>query len=368
MSKRVLAWALAATAMAATAAGCVVEVTFTPLGSQASAEGAWLINGAAANATSCSANGISAVSVVFLDGGAEFTFNQFVFDCADGSFNTGTTPVLGIGSYLAKWRYTFTDGSHADTGTFTFDVDGLTSHVVFVTGDVTSTPTFNPMGADFSVDGMWTLNGTAPTTPTCNTAGIANVRMVFFDGTVMHDYAQLTFPCADGGFDSRPDKIFAYGNYTTRWQALSSSGAVIAEGPMTPLVVASPIGHTTLQPVNFLVTPPTSLTINLTYDIDPSSTMNDTDCATAGVVNIGYALRDASTAIIGEDHRSSLVACTSSLLYEAPILSSGEYSILVEGYDSADVKMWTQTCTDLIVADGEQAVYNCALTLQASGG
>lgn len=368
MSKRVLAWALAATAMAVTAAGCVVEVTFTPLGSQASAEGAWLINGAAANSASCSAAGISAVSVVFVDGGSEFTFNQFVFDCATGSFDTGSTAVLGIGSYVAKWRYTFTDGTHADTSTFTFDVDSATAHVVFVTGDVTTGSTFNPMGTDFSVDGMWTLNGTAPTTTTCNSAGIANVRMVFFDGTVMHDYAQLTFPCADGGFDTRPDKIFAYGDYTTRWQALSSSGTVIAEGPMTPLVVASPIGHTTLQPVNFLVSMPTSLTINLTYDIDPSDTMNDTDCSTAGVVQIGYALRNAATTIVGEDHRSDLVACSASLLYEEPVLSAGTYSILVEGYDSVGVKMWTQTCTDLIVADGEQAEYNCALTLQASGG
>ena len=47
---------------------------------------------------------------------------------------------------------------------------------------------------------------------------------------------------------------------------------------------------------------------------------------------------------------------------------TGTYSILVDGYDSAGEKMWTTTCIGLAVNDNEQATYNCALDLQASGG
>lgn len=350
---------------AVTASACVVEVNFSPLGADFSVDGSWQVNGAVPSASSCSAAGISDVELVFFDGTTEFVFDTF--PCADGSFDTRPSKVLAFGSYTTRWRAIGATGNIIASGDMTPLVVTNQTHVTLAPVNFVITPTFSPLGTDFSVDGMWTINGAAPTTSSCNAAGIATVRFVFYDASMtLYNYTDFTFACADGGFDSRPNKILAWGNYTTRWQALNGSGTVVGEGDMTVLNVTNQT-HVTVQPVNFTVAATTRMAINLTYDINPSSTMEDTDCATAGVVSIGYALRDAASTIIGPDHRSDLVACTDQLVYEEPILSSGTYSILVEGYDSASVKMWTVTCTDLIVADNESVTYNCPLTLSASG-
>ncbi|MBK8172151.1 MAG: hypothetical protein IPK60_17650 [Sandaracinaceae bacterium] len=368
MTKRFLTWMTATALMATVAAGCVVEVTFTPLGSDFSVDGSWQINGATPTTSSCADAGISEVQMLFFDGSTQFVFDTFA--CTDGSFDTRPTKVLAFGSYTTQWRALNAAGGIVATGEMTPLVVTNQTHVTLAAVNFVVTPTFNPLGSDFSVDGMWQINGTAPTTPLCASAGIATVRMVFYDAAMtMHSFEGFTFACADGGFDSRPTPVLAYGSYTTRWQALDGTGTVIAQGDMTPLVVTNQT-HVTLQPVNFLVTIPTTtrLTINLTYDIDPSSTMSDADCATAGVATIGYALRNAATTIIPPDTRSSHVACTSQLVYEEPTIVAGTYSILVDGYDALGEKMWTVTCTDLTVDDNEQATYNCALDLQASGG
>jgi hypothetical protein len=84
------------------AAGCVASVRFDPVGSAATVEGAWLLDGAAPSSESCAARSITHVRVRFFEPDDPEVFRDhpdLVFPCEDGSFDTRPQAVLASGAW-----------------------------------------------------------------------------------------------------------------------------------------------------------------------------------------------------------------------------------------------------------------------------
>ncbi len=365
MMRRSLMVSLALAAMVLS--GCVVTVdVWSPIGTDASASSTWTLNGAVPTVGACAAAGISSVEVQFsnrLD--SPVIPPEFVFDCADGGFNLSN--VLAAGTYDV--HYIVRRGAA--------DFVGPTQSLNFVTGSTTAipsidittgTPVFNPKGSDFTMDGMWTINGGAATTATCGAAGIARVQLVIQQAGETYTEDGFIFDCAGGGFDTRtlsPQIAFTWGSYMTFWRALNAAGDNIGMSSAYPLIVNSPITHSTLLTADFVVAPAASLTLNLSYDTVVGGTMSDTDCAGAGVATIFYTLRDitgGASTIVSESGAAG-VACGSQIVFDSAIITGGHtYSVYVEGADSGGVKHWSGMDSTLDVGPSEQAIYNLALT------
>jgi hypothetical protein len=348
--------------------GCVVTVEpWTPIGSDASATGSWTVNGQPASPGVCDAAGVNSVALRFSDGfGASVIPPQFVFDCADGGFNLPN--VLAAGTYTATWIIdTNTGAVTSDAGTFTVSF-GDTAN--FSPIDITTTPAgFNPKGSDFTMDGMWTINGGPATTATCAAAGISNVQLVIQQAGETYTEPGFIFSCAGGAFDTRtltPQIRFTYGNYMTFWRALDATGANIGMSSPLPLVVGAPITHSTLATADFVVATPESLTINLTYDtVSGSGVMADTDCAGAGVSTIFFTLRDVTGGLPGTVVRETTaagIACTGQLVFDNTVVMGGRtYGLYIEGANAAGLKQWMAGDNTLSVSAGTPEFYNIAL-------
>lgn len=86
-------------------AGCVASVDFDPVGTGATVEASWTIEGAAASAESCAARSITHVRVRFFDPADAEIFRDhpdLVFACAGGSFDTRPDPVLKSGEWTLR--------------------------------------------------------------------------------------------------------------------------------------------------------------------------------------------------------------------------------------------------------------------------
>ncbi len=364
--RRSLVGSLALAAMVLS--GCVVTVdVWSPIGTDASATGSWTLNGAVPTISACDAAGVNSVEIQFsnrLD--SPVIPAEFVFDCADGGFNLSN--VLAAGTYDATYIVRTNTGTVTGaTSSFTVGIGDIATFAPF--DIVAGTPVFNPKGSDFTMDGMWTINGGAATASACSAAGIANVQLVIQQAGETYTEPGFIFSCAGGGFDTRtlsPQIAFTWGSYMTFWRALDSTGANIGMSSPLGLVVNSPITHSTLATADFVVAPPTaSLTLNLSYDTVVGGTMSDTDCAGAGVATIFYTLRDitgGASTIVSESGAAG-VACGSQIIFDSAIITGGHtYSVYLEGADAGGVKHWSGMDSTLDVGVGEQAIYNLALT------
>lgn len=367
LSKMVMLLALAASAIA----GCVVEVTFTPIGNDFSLSGTWTLNGAAPTAAACNAAGIARVGVIFIDGGVKYRFNEFEFPCSQGSFDTRPRLVLADGVYQTQWQAYNASGAEITGMSMTplpLDTTALVpgahinlAPVNYVTGNV-----FNPIGDEVSIAASWTINGVTPTVSLCAAAGIDEVGIAFYDAGIKYTFNELRFPCEQASYDSRPNRILRRGAYTTQWLAYDSAGNELTAmaGTMLPLDVSmSTITHANLAPANYVVDLPESLTINLAWDTNPDPvTMADGTCATAGVDTMTYRIFNTGTGvnIPGQVQLTAPGVACEDMHIVMPI-DPGSYTIFFEGYDGG-VKKWSVMggmCDGLDVADGEQAEYNC---------
>ena len=366
MMHRSLVGALALAAMVLS--GCVVEVTstvWTPIGTDASATGSWTLNGAVPTAGACDAAGINSVELEFdnhLD--PAVIPRQFVFSCEAGGFNLPN--ILAAGTYTATWVLSTSTGTvRVAAGDFTVAV-GDTAN--FTVDFVTSTPVFNPRGSDFTMSGMWTINGGVADATTCAAAGIAGVQLVIQQAGETYTEPGFIFDCAGGGFDTRtlaPPIRFTWGSYMTFWRALAADVTNLGMSSALPLIVDSPTTHATLATADFVVATPESMTINLTYDtVAGPGVMSDTDCAGAGVATIYYTLTDitAGGSTIVSESPAAGIACTGQIVFDHTIVTGGHtYSIYLEGADAAGVKRWNAMDATLDVAAGTAEFYNIAL-------
>jgi hypothetical protein len=92
---------------------------------------------------------------------------------------------------------------------------------------------FSPFGDEVSLEGSWQIDaGEGPVAAdagSCDRAGVAQVRLDISesqgDGQVLGpDF--VTFPCAQGSFDTRPDAVLDAGEYRARLTALDGEGEV----------------------------------------------------------------------------------------------------------------------------------------------
>jgi len=357
--------ALAAMALA----GCVVEVSvWTPIGTDASARGTWTVNGATASAGTCDAAGINSVEIQFSNRfDSPVIPPQFVFDCADGGFNLSN--VLAAGTYDAT--YIVRTNTRVITATPSSFTVSFGSEAIFDNYDiiVSTTPVFNPKGDDFTMDGMWTINGGAATAATCTAAGIDAVQLVIQQAGEIYTEPGFIFPCAGGNFDTRtlaPPIRFTFGSYMTFWRALDASDTNIGMSSPLALIVNAPITHSTLATADFVVAPLESMTINLTYDTVVGPTMSDTNCAGAGVTAIFYTLTDITGGLPGTvvaETAAAGIACTGQIIFDDTVVMGGRtYSIYIEGANAAGQKNWNAMDATLDVAVGTPEFYNIALT------
>jgi hypothetical protein len=329
--------------------GCVVEVNFEPIGGDVSVDGAWTINGGAANATSCNAAGIQTVRLQiceFVDGDC-YTASSLQAACSAGGFTTA--PFLLADTYALRWQAIGTDGTISN---------GEWQTVTAPAGSTIETSVnFAPALPDEdTLDGTWTIGGQPANATSCADAGIMNVRLAFHtndQGTAL--FRDFTFPCSAGGFDSRsgmgptlPDNMFY-----SQWQALDAAGNVLATSELPLLELdTSAIDHATLATVDFPAADP-MLVINIRYQLLGGA--EDGTCDDAMMQDSGYMflLRTSTGTLVSLS--PPITTCVNQV--ELPDLPADTYSLEIAGMATDGTKYGT-TCGGLAYESGV-TMYDC---------
>jgi len=118
--------------------GCIVPVSFDPVGAAASMEGSWTIDGAPPSAASCEAAEVSYVRIRFFRDEVHRDHAQLAFDCESGSFDTRPELVVGDGEWVIAPLAIRADGSEVARGelqTFDTRVEGG-DHIVVAPFDI----------------------------------------------------------------------------------------------------------------------------------------------------------------------------------------------------------------------------------------
>ena len=355
----------------ALAAGCTVEVDFDPQGTDVSLSGSWTINGQPASVATCDAAGIDFLGLGFFNDGSSHFYGDdpedpdevsLIFPCADGDFSTG--PVLEFGRYDVQWQAFERDeeGRLRQLGVrgerFTLDARSESRVVLAPVDFVTDAVDFDPRGVDASLEVDWDVDAAAPTETSCADADIANVQIVFYaeddtafaNGVIIDEIA-----CAEGKYNSMPENVVAEGRYMTSLVAVDAENNVVGEStPLLLVVDASLNTHYRLQKWDFAAP---SLRLALTWDIDPTKTMEGADCTEAGVDEFSYRL------YLGEEEelvdQSEMLDCTQELVIEG--LEPGEYTINIDAENAAGA-IWMGTCEGLVVENGVE-MYNCEVDM-----
>lgn len=95
-------------------AGCIVSVEFDPVGTAASMEATWTVQGAPATEDSCGE--IRFVRIRFFDGDEHRDHPDLVFDCAAGGFDTRPERLVASGAWTVAPIAIRPDGSEVDRG------------------------------------------------------------------------------------------------------------------------------------------------------------------------------------------------------------------------------------------------------------
>ncbi len=343
----------------ATAAGCTLTIAFDPRGVDVSLDGQWLINGGTADATSCAAAGIDRVQLVFYDGSVAYEFSDFNFACAAGGFDTRPGGALDHGRYQTAWIAYAADGTNvAESDPIPLDVSSFSvDHATLATVDFTvGTTGFDPRGDVGTLTASWTINGGAADATSCGAANIDHIDFVLYDSTdtgYTNGVTVASTDCAGGAYNSGAP-ILAAGSYLTSIIAVDASGSDVAsyESP-SPFVVTTP-GTYMLMAVDFTVA--NEMVVNLLWGTDM------TDCATAGVDSILWALNDSTT--MSEVLSDSGATCSSvgdQLTFSD--LPAGTYELFVDAESSDRLMKWQGTCTMLVHGGGTTPPYDCVYNL-----
>lgn len=256
--------------------GCIVEITFDPIGTDASMAGQWTINGAAPTQASCDALGVSHVRVRFYDGTRGVDHPGLVFPCAQGSFDTRPDAVVADGVWTAALIAVDASGTAIGTAPQqTFDT-------LAVGGHITLTPVnFEAASTVTTLAGAWTINGAAPTAASCAELGATEIHVQFLDGSGTPGDDTLKLPCADGNFSEPMDP----GAYNVRVVAVDATSGVIDMA--APQAVTLTQGMTTnLTTVNFdrpgFDPTGTDASYKLTWRIGGSTATIAEQCAAVG--------------------------------------------------------------------------------------
>lgn len=209
----------------AAASGCVVEVTFDPIGGDVAVDGSWTIDGGPATVESCATAGITDIELQIFDSvrNVSYTDGTLRGACEDGGFTTG--PFLLADTYRLQWvaydgirevgRSGFQSVSAAPGDTILADVDFLSPE-----------PAFDPTGGDVSLDVTWTIGGGVADAGTCAANGITDVEVLIWNqaGTMFFSDPALRVGCANGAFVTDP--FLLPGTYQLQFAARGAGGTV----------------------------------------------------------------------------------------------------------------------------------------------
>jgi len=349
---RILNVALAA----ALAAGCVVEVTFDPIGGDAAIDGSWTINGEAPTAANCNALGIADVQLqIYEQFGSEFyTDSTLRASCATGSFTTG--PFLVADTY--RFRWTALDSSGAIIGMSGFETVTVTrGGTATLVNDFTDGMMmgFDPRGTDVELIGEWLINGGAADAVTCDSVGLSTVVLRIYnqDETESFDF---DFDCAVGGFAAGAGPVLAAGSYNSQWLGLAVDDTVLGETDTAPLVVTGPTA--TLLTPDFALDPigfdPRGSDVTLAGEWLLNGFVADaTYCDNAGIATIALRIYDATgTESFDFDFNCADGGFDTSAAGSDPILALGTYTYqwLALQSDETIVGMTDEIALDATIA------------------
>ena len=352
---------------AAALSACHIDATVDLFG-DFQLTGTWTIDGQPGDVTNCTAAGIDKIRLVeSTPSGLYFPSTALMtYDCEDGGFATASY-TLDYGTYTLRWEAL--DGNS--------NIIAMTDVAPFTVSSPTATyalPAFaleTQAPGDFNLTGTWTVNGSAADAIICAAADIETVRLVPVSMPSGATIPSLSFDCSAGSFDTAPT-LLVYGTYQFRWEALDSSGAIVATQMNPDLVVTN---QSTAGVMAFPIEwTPTSLTLNFTYDSTPGSTMTDATCEMVSVHKVYYRLwkQTAEGVYVGGTDIVSLldtgegIDCTNSVFFGPPsiALEPGFYSIYAEASildGSTEDKIWMGQANDLEVSAGTMELYNVVL-------
>lgn len=311
---------------------------FNPVGSDATVETSWTIDGAAPSSASCNALGISDVRVAFQNGATWFEHPDLVFPCSVGGADTRPTTVLRAGNWTMQVQALDSTGAIIAQGMSATLAVTPGSHVIMDNIDFTG-GAFNPLGSDATVEGSWQLNTRSPNADSCYALGIDRVRFVLFaasDVAFENGIVAFQAQCDTGRLDSRPMPVIRAGRYLWALEAIDSTGALVTEySEMTPLDIPA-ASHVLLPLVDFQF--PTTLTVGLDWQAGVAGAY--TTCSGAGVATYSYTLRRGDGSIVATADARPCADLISFNATDTAGFTPDNYALYFEGFNGAGRKQW----------------------------
>jgi len=309
---------------------------FNPVGSDATGEATWTIDGAPANASNCAALGIASVRIAFQNGADWVEHRGLVASCAAGRIDTRPNAVIRAGSWQMQVQALNAAGEIFPGMIESRNVTAG-SHVV-MQPTIFSSGVFMPLGSDASVSASWRLNARMPTGNACYAVGVDRVRISLFAATDVAFETGITVyqaNCATGALDSGVMNVVRAGRYLWALEAVDSTGAIVTEySELTPVDIT--VGSRVIFPtVDFMF--PTTVTFDIGWTVPSGAAV--TTCAAAGVQTMGYSLQRGVTIINSNASRP----CADLLSFDSgafATLTPGDYQFTVQGFNSAGRKQW----------------------------
>ena len=165
------------------------------------------------------------------------------------------------------------------------------------------------------------------------------MRLVFLNGTTPFLDTTFEAACADGGFDTRPERVLRAGNYTVRVEAVRGS-EVVGQGAMT-MVIASVGGHVTVAPADFTsgVFDPrgTDATLVTGWTLN-GRTPTQSACWAVGIDDVRVVLFAPDDVDYEEGVEVLRAPCSMGFIDSAPtrVVRAGSYLVSVELLDADD--------------------------------
>jgi len=352
--------------------GCVVDAG-GPFGGTVTLSGSWQINGAPADATNCSAAGISLIELKVLDSNIAKPQTYHTWNCADGSFDsrsdsTRTLPALFHGTYYTQWYAWDASGAqvgHSDPLLLDVTVSdhaGLATPNFVVTGPP---PSFDPtIGGSVTLHGAWLINTKDADAATCAEVGLDTVELRILEDAGPGVYSYHTWNCDTGSFDARTDTtlpLLAPGRYDTQWYVYDATGAELGHSDPLLLDVSAVTDAGLASPDFTIAVPAPGLDMTISWAIDATASPSYGTCSDAAVNDFFFELDDSTGAAVRDSHAVSgadsagRIPCTESLPFSD--LTAGTYSLYLDGA-ATDGTKWMVTC-DMLIVDTGIATYNC---------
>lgn len=313
--------------------GCLIVVDE----GDATIEGAWTIDGLPASTSTCNAAGIDNVDLVLYGVGSSSEALRLRNTCASGVIDSRLTD-----TYIVAGDYEFTfealQGSTAVGRSERSAVRLISGDHRRVTANFLSGGGFDPRGTGASLEASWLVDGGRPSAADCTSLGVSRVRVAFQNGSDWYEHPSLVANCADGVIDTGDTAVIAVGTWTIQLQALSATGSIVANGPLTNITI-TPDTHVQVDPLNFVTGAFNPMGVDATAEA--SWTLNgraptaDT-CFAIGVDTVDIVLYAATDTDFEHGVAVATANCVAGRIDTRPtaVVRTGSYLVALEALDS----------------------------------